>query len=760
MGAVAACIDPRQLEAFSLGRIAEADASAIEEHLLHCSQCVAAVQQLSHRDTLVDAFRAQTIADKLPADVESLQKIIQSAKQLYTPAVNGSVFSPEEPAAAYDIKGLRQLDEFRIIKTLGRGGMGIVWEAEDLRLRRRVAVKALAPKHAGDEVARARFLREARAIAGLGHDNVVPIHHVGEDRGIPYFVMPLLEGEALETRCRREGALSVKEILRIGIAVADGLDASHGRGIVHRDIKPANVWLESAPGRRAEDGCLTSAAAEVSAPFRVKLLDFGLAHHVEQDIRLTQEGMLIGTPAYMSPEQTNGLPPDARSDLFSLGTVLYFLASGQLPFTGSTTIATLRAIAEQTARPLGELRPDLPQPLIALIEKLHAKEPARRFASAADLASELRRISNSFAPARPKVYAGRTVGRWKGLAAAALLLALIGLGACEAAGITHMMQALRGTGNADPFRASADQPPAEQLVVLADAPEGKAPRAYPVAVLGFEERGAKDAAAKVTDLLYARLASNDALYLVDRTDLKKVLAEAELNLSGAVKNSEATKVGQLTGARLLITGSVIGVEKKIIIVAKLIGTETSRVAAVSVEGKANDDLSALVDQLAVKLGEAIVKKADELVAKHVETKDRIASLKEKLKKGERPTLFIQIAERHVSMPKIDPAAQTELALFAKETGFPVTDDEGPRSAADIIIKGEGICETAVRQGNLVSVRARLEVKAVERKTDKVLAVDRQTVVVVDLTELLAGKAALQEAAAQIAERLLPKLIQP
>jgi TolB-like protein len=287
----------------------------------------------------------------------------------------------------------------------------------------------------------------------------------------------------------------------------------------------------------------------------------------------------------------------------------------------------------------------------------------------------------------------------------------------------------------------------------------KVPTVYPVALLAFEDRGGKDVAAKVVDLLFAKLASNEALFLVDRADLKKVLAEAELNLSGAVKSGEATKVGQLTGAKLLITGSVIQVEKKTILVAKLIGTETSRVHGVSVEGKANDDLTTLVDQLAVKLGEKITEKAPELVAKVVAEKDRIAALKEKSKKGTRPTLFIQIGERHVGLPKIDPAAKTELLLFAKETGFTIVDDEdGMKNKADYIIKGEGISETAARNGNLVTVKSRVEVKVVDRKTDMVVAVDRQTVVVVDLTEQIAGKSALQEAAAQIAERILPKLV--
>jgi hypothetical protein len=178
-----------------------------------------------------------------------------------------------------------------------------------------------------------------------------------------------------------------------------------------------------------------------------------------------------------------------------------------------------------------------------------------------------------------------------------------------------------------------------------------------------------------------------------------------------------------------------------------------------VEGKTSDDLTKLVDQLAAKLGEKIADKASELVAKPTPEKDRIAALKKTLKEGARPSLFIQIGERHVGLPRIDPAAQTELTLFAKETGFTVIDDEdGRKSKADYIVKGEGISETATRNGNLITVKTRVEVKVVDRKTDKVVAVDRQTVVTVDVAEQIAGKNGLQEAAAQIAERVLPKLI--
>ncbi|MCX6997958.1 MAG: hypothetical protein NTV49_12950 [Kiritimatiellaeota bacterium] len=291
--------------------------------------------------------------------------------------------------------------------------------------------------------------------------------------------------------------------------------------------------------------------------------------------------------------------------------------------------------------------------------------------------------------------------------------------------------------------------------------QGKAPTVYPTAIFAFEERGAgvKDYGQKVSDILFAALASKPDLLLVDRADIKKIVDEHELNLSGAVTPGQAIKVGQLTGAKILITGSVIETDKTLYLVAKLIGTETSRVLGESVKGRTSDEIAPLAEQLAKKIGETIVKDADKLVAKEIKIADRIAAVKQALGEAKRPVIMIKAAERHVGRATIDPAADTELTLFCKETGFEVLDAQsGSGKQADIVLQSEGFSEFAMRRGSLVSVKARLEVKAIDRATDKVIAVDRQTTVVVDLTEQIAGKAALQESAAQIAERLLPRLV--
>ena len=283
---------------------------------------------------------------------------------------------------------------------------------------------------------------------------------------------------------------------------------------------------------------------------------------------------------------------------------------------------------------------------------------------------------------------------------------------------------------------------------------------YPTAIFPFAERGSgvKGYGSKVSDILFAQLVISPDLMLVDREELKKTLDEQELNLSGMVNSAQAVQVGQLTGAKLLITGSVIEADKTLYLVAKIIGTETSRVLGESVKGRTTDEIGPLVEQLAEKVAAKIAKDAGTLVAKVVTREDRIAALNKSIGDAKRPAVLVSIDERHVGQATIDPAAETEIALLCKETGFEVLDAAAGKRGADILIKGEGFSEFAMRRGNLVSVKARLEVKAIDLATDKIIAIDRQVAVEVDLTEQIAGKKALQKAAAMIAERMLPKLV--
>ena len=288
---------------------------------------------------------------------------------------------------------LGRLGPYRVLSVLGSGGMGVVFRAEDARLERVVALKVIAPTLSANSIARERFLREARALAAIEHDHVVHLYQVGEEHGIPFLAMQLLEGESLENRLQRMGRLPIPEVLRIGREAAEGLAAVHARGIVHRDVKPTNLWLES--GRD-----------------RVKLFDFGLAAAARRDPQLTMPGTLIGSPAYMAPEQVRGGAADPRSDLFSLGCVLYRLCTGTLPFQGTDTISVLAAIATQSPRPIRSLNPEVPPALDALVIRLLSKESDGRPPSASAVVEAITSIENAEAgpvspPLAPAVPAQR-----------------------------------------------------------------------------------------------------------------------------------------------------------------------------------------------------------------------------------------------------------------------------------------------------------------------------------------------------------------
>jgi hypothetical protein len=257
---------------------------------------------------------------------------------------------------------LGRLGRYDIERVIGSGGMGIVLKAHDSELNRPIAIKLLAPHLAHVGAARERFAREGRAAAAVVHEHVVAIHNVESGGPLPFLVMQYVPGRSLQARVDEDGPLGVEEMLRIGVQAAAGLAAAHRQGLVHRDVKPANILLENTVERAV-------------------LTDFGLARAID-DASLTQTGILAGTPHYMSPEQALGESIDHRSDLFSLGAVLYFMATGRPPFRGASALGVLHRISQDAHRPVWQVNAEIPDDVSDVIDRLLEKKPGRRPASA------------------------------------------------------------------------------------------------------------------------------------------------------------------------------------------------------------------------------------------------------------------------------------------------------------------------------------------------------------------------------------------
>ena len=319
----------------------------------------------------------------------------------------------------------RTLGHYEILDILGKGGMGVVYLAEDQRLRRKVALKLLPPGMSADPERLKRFQREAKTVASLTHPNVVTLHSVEEADGYHFLTMELVEGRTLNDEIP-PGGLPIRRALDIAGALAGALAAAHERGVLHRDLKPANIMV----GPRGW----------------VKVLDFGLAKLRPQDeatwiggkssLLQTQDGRVLGTPSYMAPEQLRGLPAEERSDIFSFGLVLYEMLTGSLPFAGENSAERIAAVLRDPPQPVSTVRPDLPDDLVRLVERCLDKEPERRPASAAVLRDELAAIQRELeisallsTPSLARVPASPPRSRrWQIAGGAAALLALVALG--------------------------------------------------------------------------------------------------------------------------------------------------------------------------------------------------------------------------------------------------------------------------------------------------------------------------------------------
>lgn len=423
-----------------------------------------ALEKVSAAERIVFLDEACVNNAALRQDVEALLRAHDQADPLLDrPASEHLDRMPNERAGEDDSlsfltpstrpDSLGRLGHYEVLEVLGKGGFGIVLRAFDETLQRVVAVKVLAPHLATTSPPRKRFLREARSSAKVRHENVVQIYTV-EEQPLPYLVMEFIPGETLQQRCDRIGPLDVPEVLRIGRQIAEGLAAAHATGLVHRDVKPANVLIEPGPHER------------------VKLTDFGLARAAD-DASVSQSGVVAGTPMYMAPEQAQGDKLDHRTDLFSLGSVLYLMCSGRPPFRAKSALAVLKRVAEDEPRPIREVIPEVPEWLCGIVAKLHAKDPAARFQSARQVADLLadceaklkahQEIKNTLlapvggtdlksvlhkAPTSPN-------RRKKWAALAALLLPVLALAVTEFAGVTHLFRGPRP----DPIKPGSEPTP-------------------------------------------------------------------------------------------------------------------------------------------------------------------------------------------------------------------------------------------------------------------------------------------------------------
>jgi|GEM_PF-2200878 serine/threonine protein kinase len=437
MVAQATCPDSDVIHDLLCGVLPEHEHAELSLHFDLCTECRQRFEaEASDPEFLGDAARL-CAGSTWQQETATLQRLMRDIPQQLSSAADAASVASWSANAVADFlepsdnaEHIGRLGSHEIVEVIGRGGMGVVLRGIDTRLNRAVAIKVLAPELASNPNARRRFFREGQAAAAVSHDHVVTIHAVEDSERLPYLVMEFVAGESLEECVRRTGPLSVESILRMGRQMALGLAAAHEVGLVHRDMKPANILLENGIQR-------------------VRITDFGLARAVD-DVSITQSGVVSGTPLYMSPEQASGETIDHRSDLFSLGSVLYTMCTGRPAFRAQTTMAVLKRVCEDSPRPIREVNPDIPEWLVEIVDRLIARQPDDRIQSASEVAdllgghlAHLQDPNNVAAPVTVGAAQSNVQPRsTRLLLLIALLLGISTLGVTEASGVTRLSEFL------------------------------------------------------------------------------------------------------------------------------------------------------------------------------------------------------------------------------------------------------------------------------------------------------------------------------
>ena len=474
----------------------------------------------------------------------------------------------------------KTISHYKILEKLGEGGMGVVYKVEDTKLKRTVALKFLSHRILASEEDKSRFLHEAQSASALNHPNIMTIHAIDEVEGETFIAMELVEGETLKARLEK-GLLRTKELLNIAIAMADGLHAAHEQGIVHRDIKSENVMI--------------------STKGRVKIMDFGIAKRKGM-AGVTKMGMTPGTLAYMSPEQTEGLEVDHRSDLFSFGVVMYEMATGRVPFHGEHEAAILYSIVNEAPIPVSTLNPDIPEELGRIIHKALEKEAEDRFQHADDLLADLKKLKKDLDTGRttmtvphiPVPTEPERKGDWRKpiyiLAAVIIVLILI-------------------------FGAKKFSDSGVQSVITQE---------NSLAVLYFENLKDPDDTERmgqiIQELIIADLSEISSLKMFSSQrlfDIQKRLGSKDRR---KIDRDLATEVARQAGAQTMLTGNIIQAGDKMILTSQLVSvSEGMVIESQRVEG---NDIYTMVDDLSVEIQNDLNLSDDEADRVDIAVKDK------------------------------------------------------------------------------------------------------------------------------------------